>query len=107
MATGMVKNAGASSDGTDRLMGRLMLAKMKTLEEGLLEVVREFKEMRTQGNSPADTGDDRKRDKGKRVPRKKKEMQRPSSAAGKESHGLQETPEDKMADELWKRGSSL
>jgi hypothetical protein len=107
MATGMVKNAGAGNDGTDRLMGRLMLAKMKTLEEGLLEVVREFKEMRTQGNSPADTGDDKKRDKGKKAARKKKETQRPSSAAGKESHGLQGTPEDKMTDELRKKGSSL
>jgi hypothetical protein len=111
MATGLMKNTGASNDSTDRMMGRLMLARMKTLEEGLQEVVREFKEMRTRGNSTADTGEDRRRvgDKGKRVVDKKreKESRRPSSA-GKEISRLEtgETPEDGIIEALSKKGSS-
>ncbi|KAA8571083.1 hypothetical protein EYC84_000437 [Monilinia fructicola] len=35
----------------DGMMGRLMLARMKTLEEGFAEVVKEFRGMRTAGNS--------------------------------------------------------
>jgi hypothetical protein len=111
MATGLMKNTGAGNDSTDRMMGRLMLARMKTLEEGLQEVVREFKEMRTQGNSPADTGEDRRQvgDKGKSVAGKKreKESRRPSSA-GKEVARREsgETPEDGTTEALLKKGSS-
>lgn len=111
MATGLMKNTGAGNDSTDRMMGRLMLARMKTLEEGLQEVAREFKEMRTRGNSPVDTGEDRRRvgDKRKRVVGKKreKESRRPSSA-GKEISRLEtgETPEDGIIGALSKKGSS-
>jgi hypothetical protein len=114
MAQGLVKTAADSNDGTERMMGRLMLARMKNLEEGLQEVVREFKEMRTQRNSSADTGDERRRerDKGKKVAGKKRhrerERQRPRSAAGKENIRAegQEKTEDKIVGAFFKKGSS-
>jgi hypothetical protein len=108
MATGLMKGTGIGNDSTDRMMGRLMLARMKTLEEGLQEVVREFREMRTQGNSPAETSDDRKRsgDKGKKVAGKKRER-RPGSA-GREKTGRDtgETREDDTIEAFLKKGSS-
>ncbi len=127
MATGMVKNAGGINDGSDHMMSRLVLAKMKTLEEGLQEVVREFKEMRTQGNSPVDTGEEggsrkrdggrsREKDKGKKSAgaarkEKEKDRQRPSSAAGegqeKTQDDVEKTPEDKIIEAFLKKGSSL
>jgi hypothetical protein len=88
MATGMVKRAEGSRNGTERMMGRLMLARMKTLEEGIQEVMREFKEMRTstQANSPVasihggrPSTREGARDKGKKVVRRKS---RPRSRAG-------------------------
>jgi hypothetical protein len=110
MATGLMKNTSAGNDSTDRMMGRLMLARMKTLEEGLQEVVREFKEMRTQGNSPADTGEDRRLvpNKGKRVAGKKREESRRPSSVGKEiaSRETGETPEDGIIEAFQKKGSS-
>lgn len=109
MATWLMKGNGTGNDSTDRMMGRLMLARMKTLEEGLQEVVREFREMRTQGNSPADTGDERKRsaDKGKKVVGKKKEKRRSSSAGRKiVEHDTGETPEDGIVNASLKKGSS-
>jgi hypothetical protein len=111
MATGLMKTTGVGNDSTDRMMGRLMLARMKTLEEGLQEVVREFREMRTQGNSPADTGDDRRRagDKGKKVAGKKREREnwRPSSA-GKDiaRRNTREIPEEGTFEAFLKKGSS-
>jgi hypothetical protein len=54
MATGALKGLGTRAgreEDTERMMGRLMLARMKTLEEGFAEVVREFRGMRTAGNS--------------------------------------------------------
>jgi len=45
--TGMVGRS-AEKDGGDRVMERLMLAKMKTLEEGIQEVVRELAELRVE-----------------------------------------------------------
>jgi hypothetical protein len=109
MATGLMKGTSGGNDSTDRMMGRLMLARMKTLEEGLQEVVREFREMRTQGNSPADTGDERRRsgDKGKKVAGKKREKRRSSSARreviGRETGA---TPDDDIIDSFLKKGSS-
>lgn len=54
LATGGLKGFGGR-DGNkgedDGMMGRLMLARMKTLEEGFAEVVKEFRGMRTAGNS--------------------------------------------------------
>lgn len=54
MATGGLKAFGGR-EGSKRedgdMMGRLMLARMKTLEEGFAEVVKEFRGMRTAGNS--------------------------------------------------------
>jgi len=54
MATGALKGLGTragTEDDTGGMMGRLMLARMKTLEEGFAEVVKEFRGMRTAGNS--------------------------------------------------------
>lgn len=56
MATGGLKGFGRREENkgdndTDGMMGRLMLARMKTLEEGFAEVVKEFRGMRTAGNS--------------------------------------------------------
>lgn len=54
MATGVLKGLGARAgreEDTEGMMGRLMLARMKTLEEGFAEVVREVRGMRTAGNS--------------------------------------------------------
>ena len=47
------------------MMGRLMLARMKTLEEGFAEVVREFRGMRTAGNSSVDGENGSYKGKGK------------------------------------------
>jgi len=60
MATGGLPGNGrgkARGEDTDGMMGRLMLARMKTLEEGFAEVVREFRGsgfVRTAGNSSAE-----------------------------------------------------
>jgi hypothetical protein len=55
LATGGLKGFGGrqgnEGEDTDGMMGRLMLARMKTLEEGFAEVVKEFRGMRTAGNS--------------------------------------------------------
>jgi hypothetical protein len=60
MATGALKGLGpraSREDDTEGMMGRLMLARMKTLEEGFAEVVREFRGMRTAGNSSVEGND--------------------------------------------------
>jgi hypothetical protein len=111
MATGLVKNTTGLNDSTDRMMGRLMLARMKTLEEALQEVVREVREMRTQGNSPADSGDERRRpgDKGKRVDGKKKESKGGrASSAGKEAarQKFVKTPEAGITEAFLNKGNS-
>jgi len=59
MATGGLKGFNGregdkAEDTTEGMMGRLMLARMKTLEEGFAEVVKEFRGMRTAGNSSAE-----------------------------------------------------
>jgi len=57
MATGMGKRQGREE--SEGMMGRLMLARMKTLEEGFQEVVKEFRSLsrvNTNANSPVDTG---------------------------------------------------
>jgi hypothetical protein len=59
MATGALKGPKPTGEDTDGMMGRLLLARMKTLEEGFADVVREFKEMRTAGNSSIDGNDDK------------------------------------------------
>lgn len=74
-ATGGLKDPRGGSAGrredTDGMMGRLMLARMKTLEEGFAEVVKEFRGLRTAGNSSVegaeylDTLGPSKREKGK------------------------------------------
>lgn len=55
LATGGLKAFGGreanKGEDTGGMMGRLMLARMKTLEEGFAEVVKEFRGMRTAGNS--------------------------------------------------------
>ncbi|ESZ95890.1 hypothetical protein SBOR_3703 [Sclerotinia borealis F-4128] len=51
IATKMAMERGKKDETADGMMGRLMLARMKTLEEGFAEVVKEFRGMRTAGNS--------------------------------------------------------
>ena len=57
MATGGLKR-NKSTEDTDGMMGRLLLARMKTLEEGFADVVKEVREMRTAGNSSVGSNDD-------------------------------------------------
>jgi hypothetical protein len=84
MATGAFGGrAGANAEGeSEKMMGRLMLARMKTLEEGFAEVVKEFRGLRTAGNSSVEN-DLPTRDKGKGKERdrksKKKGMVRTTS----------------------------
>ncbi|KAG9245325.1 hypothetical protein BJ878DRAFT_419430 [Calycina marina] len=71
LATGGLKGLRGESrrDGEgEAMMGRLMLARMKTLEEGFADVVKEFRGMRTAGNPSVDGGEGeghRDKDKGK------------------------------------------
>lgn len=69
LATGGLKGLRAERDRAtvegEAMMGRLMLARMKTLEEGFAEVVREFRGMRTAGNSSVDGEGDSNNGKGK------------------------------------------
>ncbi|EDN92689.1 hypothetical protein SS1G_08552 [Sclerotinia sclerotiorum 1980 UF-70] len=51
IATEMAMKRDKKEETADGMMGRLMLARMKTLEEGFAEVVKEFRGMRTAGNS--------------------------------------------------------
>ncbi|RYP64757.1 hypothetical protein DL771_008611 [Monosporascus sp. 5C6A] len=60
MATGQLKGLGRGSpdrEATDRL-SRLMLAKMKTLQEGFAEVIKEMRDMRSAVASPQYSGDE-------------------------------------------------
>ena len=60
LATGALKGLGpraSRGEDTDGMMGRLMLARMKTLEEGFAEVVKEFRGLRTAGNSSVEGND--------------------------------------------------
>ncbi|KAE8447217.1 hypothetical protein EG329_011048 [Mollisiaceae sp. DMI_Dod_QoI] len=68
MATGGLKAFGRAAEkggDTDGMMGRLMLARMKTLEEGFAEVVKEFRGMRTAGNSSVENENVSTKGKGK------------------------------------------
>ncbi len=53
MATGMVRNAQAARGGDSDRMSRLMLARMKTLEEGFADVVREMKVLQQTSGLPS------------------------------------------------------
>jgi hypothetical protein len=76
LATGGLKGFGgrdaAKGEDTEGMMGRLMLARMKTLEEGFAEVVREFRGMRTAGNSSVENESLAIKDKGKDKERERK-----------------------------------
>jgi hypothetical protein len=76
LATGGLKGFGgrdaAKGEDTEGMMGRLMLARMKTLEEGFAEVVREFRGMRTAGNSSVENESLAIKDKGKGKERERK-----------------------------------
>lgn len=69
MATGALKNTIASKQSDD-MMGRLMLARMKTLEESFAEVVKEFRVMRTAGNSSDEDNEKRKERRPRKTARK-------------------------------------
>jgi hypothetical protein len=51
MATGGLRNLKGRDEDTEGMMGRLMLARMKTLEEGFAEMVKEFRGIRSAGDS--------------------------------------------------------
>ncbi|RKF57612.1 putative integral membrane channel protein [Erysiphe neolycopersici] len=53
MATGALKNTSGDKNSDD-MMGRLMLARMKNLEEGFAEILKEFRVKRPTGNSSAE-----------------------------------------------------
>jgi hypothetical protein len=83
MATGGLKafqGSRSKEAETERMMGRLMLARMKTLEEGFAEVVKEFRGMRTAGNSSVENESvDYRKDKGKgKGKEKEKEKEKPA-----------------------------
>lgn len=79
-------------ENTEAMMGRLMLARMKTLEEGFADVVREFREMgmRTAGNSVTGSvgslpgarwkGKDREREVGRKVKKEGKKRRKSEDA---------------------------
>lgn len=91
MATAMEARDKRRGEGQE-LMGRIMLARMKTLEEGFAEVVREFREGRSLATSKAGSIDlsadqkerrDRERREGKKVVRS-----RPGTGNGLKNKGL-------------------
>ncbi|TVY27282.1 Calcium channel, partial [Lachnellula hyalina] len=90
MATGDLKAFHRKDKEDEGMMGRLMLARMKTLEEGFADVVREFKGMqsRTAGNSSVDGVDENlaPRDKGKGRERVKKK--KPSRTTSELDFGI-------------------
>jgi hypothetical protein len=86
---------GSDSGGVDRVVGRLMLARMKTLEEGFREVLKEVKEMRaasTGANSPAGTVGSREskkgRDKGKSVLRRREQPRSAETCGEGKAEGI-------------------
>jgi Ion transport protein len=120
MATGAFGGrTGANTEGeSEKMMGRLMLARMKTLEEGFAEVVKEFRGLRTAGNSSVEN-DLPARDKGKGKERdrrsKKKGMVRTTSeidfakmgkGKGKENEDA-DIPEGELPSRYKSKGSSL
>ena len=90
-ATNMMraKQAAASEDKDDqRMMSKLMLARMKTLEEGFSEVLKEVKDWRRE-ESGKSTGDDRS--EGKTAKRRAKKA---SKAKTKLGRSLDDDPQD-------------
>jgi hypothetical protein len=123
MATGAFggRARGNTEEESEKMMGRIMLARMKTLEEGFAEVVKEFREMRTAGNSSVEN-DLPSRDKGKWKEKerkaKKKGMVRTTSdidfakldRKGKEKEKGNEhadTPDGEILSRYRSKGSSL
>lgn len=112
MATGGLKGLHRREKEDEGMMGRLMLARMKTLEEGFAEVVREFKGMqsRTAGNSSVEGVDENiaPRDKGKGRERvKKKKPSRPTSELDFDNVGKGQEPTQMLENQYMGRGSSL
>ncbi|KAH8594454.1 hypothetical protein B0O99DRAFT_595389 [Bisporella sp. PMI_857] len=133
LATGGLKalrgETGRGED--DGMMGRLMLARMKTLEEGFAEVVREVRGMRTAGNSSVEGNNETSRvgkggeagwkgkGKEKAAARRKKEglprtksdvdVHRTLSRGGQYEEGIKEeqTPEAEILEKYMAKGSSL
>ncbi|KAL3419841.1 integral membrane channel protein [Phlyctema vagabunda] len=129
MATGMAKRERV--EDTEGMMGRLMLARMKTLEEGFQEVVREFRGVSrantTKTNSPVETaGSEQAAGPEKRRRKKGKERERPISRSslkdfvgrpgpskgkgkGKDNLEAEKTwaPEDEVIEHYLAKGNSL
>lgn len=128
---GFREGKGGGED-TEGMMGRLMLARMKTLEEGFAEVVREFKGLRnsTAGNSSVEGGEGsalrqkgkersgagRKRREGRGIVRTRSEIDVGTlgrGAKGKEISSIafeqeeQDTPEGQIIERYLTKGSSL
>jgi hypothetical protein len=118
MATGGFKGLGKRED-TDGMMGRLMLARMKTLEEGFAEVVREFKGMqvRTAGNSSVEGGAEYvgpwEKGKGRKKKKPASGITRTTSEVdfgnleGQGSAEPAQTPEGVLLSQYMSKGSSL
>jgi hypothetical protein len=124
IATGGLKRSRSTED-TDGMMGRLLLARMKTLEEGFADIVKEVREMRTAGNSSVGSNDDRparvkgkQRDvKGKKVPgfvRASSEVniavlgQKNSKGKGREETvEVEDIPEGQSRQSAFSKGSSF
>jgi hypothetical protein len=57
-ATGGLRRPAADSNGNQEMLGKLMLARMKTLEEGFREVIKEVKDLRREERSQSHTRTD-------------------------------------------------
>lgn len=123
LATGGL-NARTKGEDTDGMMGRLMLARMKTLEEGFAEVVKEFRGMRgstvanssVEGNEPRLKGKERKKRRGGGLVRTKSEIdvgtlgrgvRRDKESVASDQEAGRDTPEGQIIERHLTKGSSL
>lgn len=90
------------TQGMDRMMGRLMLARMRTLEESFRDVVREMREMRTGRDDSADSVEEKR--KGKRAVRRRSRNIRRSGSVGV---GKEKPVDDEVPEGLMTKGNSF
>ena len=100
----------ARGENTEAMMGRLMLARMKTLEEGFADVVREFREMgmRTEGNSiEGSVGSVRWKGKGRRRDSRRESEESPGGGGGGGGNSRDEYDYEARDRRYVSKGSSL
>lgn len=99
------KQAAAAEEKEDqRMMSKLMLARMKTLEEGFSEVLREVKDWRKEGNRS--TGDERVEGKAaRRVARKVRREAKGEGVVGREKE--EDWLDDDAGEKEKEKGSSV